>query len=63
MNLKTLWTKMSHKHRWTQTYNYTSANKMYAHEHYVCSCGYEKHIKRYWNRKQVTKLIPQTIDK
>jgi len=41
-----------------------SSNRHYGHEHCVCgTCGAHKHIKRFWNRKPLIKIIHQTKEK
>jgi hypothetical protein len=69
MNLKNLLStlkkiKSSLSTNWVLISSYTSQDKTYAHEHYIC---YEKklhkHIVRHWNKKPIIKITKQSYDK
>jgi hypothetical protein len=41
-----------------------TSDSRYGHEHYVCDkCGVHMHIKRFWNRKPLIKLINKSENK
>lgn len=47
-----------HVHEWRLHSTYTSNNKMYGHDHYICdSCKTHKHIKRNWKNEPIVKLV------
>ena len=55
---------LMHTHQWTTISKFMSTNKHYGHEHYICNtCGVHMHIKRFWNRKPLIKLINKTENK
>jgi len=59
-----LFKSLMHRHKWITISKFISSDRHYEHEHYVCNdCGAHKHIKRFWNRKPLIKLINKSENK
>jgi hypothetical protein len=50
------WKKLMHRHQWTLTRTYINSKDTYAHEHFICDCGKQKHIKHYWDKKPIVRI-------